>query len=33
MKKMMRALGGGGGLPEMGDMDPKQLAKLAKQFK
>ena len=33
MKKMMSALGGGAGLPEMGDMDPKQLAKLAKQFK
>ena len=33
MKQMMNMLGGGGGLPELGDMDPKQLAKLAKQFK
>jgi hypothetical protein len=33
MKKMMSALGGGGGMPDMNDMDPNQLAKLAKQFK
>ena len=32
MKQMMSALGGGG-MPDMGDMDPKELAKLAKQFK
>jgi len=32
MKQMMNAFGGGG-MPEIGDMDPKQLAKLAKQFK
>ena len=32
MKQMMGALGGGG-MPVMGDMDPKELAKLAKQFK
>jgi hypothetical protein len=24
---------GGGGMPDLGDMDPKELAKLAKQFK
>ena len=33
MKQMMSALGGGGGIPDMGNMDPKELAKLAKQFK
>jgi hypothetical protein len=34
MKQMMNALGGGrGGMPDFGDMDPKQLAKLAKQLK
>ena len=32
MKQMMSALGGGG-MPDMGEMDPKELAKLAKQFK
>jgi signal recognition particle subunit SRP54 len=32
MKQMMNAFGGGG-MPEIGDMDPNQLAKLAKQFK
>ena len=30
---MMNAFGGGGGMPDLGDMDPKELAKLAKQFK
>ena len=33
MKQMMSALGGGGAMPDMADMDPKELAKLAKQFK
>ena len=33
MKQMMSALGGGGGMPDMANMDPKELAKLAKQFK
>ena len=33
MKQMMNAFGGGGGTPDLGDMDPKELAKLAKQFK
>ena len=28
-----RLWGGGGGLPDLEGMDPKQLAKLAKQFK
>ena len=32
MKQMMNALGGGG-MPDMANMDPKELAKLAKQFK
>jgi len=34
MKQLMSAFGGGGGgLPDLEGMDPKQLAKLAKQFK
>ncbi len=35
MKQLMNAFGGGGsgGLPDLEGMDPKQLAKLAKQFK
>ncbi len=35
MKQLMSAFGGGGtsGLPDLDSMDPKQLAKLAKQFK
>ena len=35
MKQLMNAFGGGGGggLPDLDGMDPKQLAKLAKQFK
>ena len=34
MQKLMNAFGGsGGGMPDMSGMDPKELAKLAKQFK
>jgi len=34
MKQLMSAFGsGGGGLPDLEGMDPKQLARLAKQFK
>jgi len=34
MKQLMNAFGGGGGgLPDLEGMDPKQLARLAKQFK
>ena len=34
MKRMMGALGAGdGGMPDLSDMNPKQLAKLTKQFK
>ena len=33
MKQMMNSLGGGGGMPDLEGMDPKQLARLAKQFK
>ena len=35
MKQMMGALGGGGNeaMPDLSNMDPKDLAKLAKQFK
>ena len=37
MKQLMNAFGGGGmgggGMPDLEGMDPKQLAKLAKQFK
>jgi hypothetical protein len=32
MKRLMESFGGGG-MPSMEDMDPKELAKLAKQFK
>jgi len=30
---LMNAFGGGGGMPDLEGMDPKQLARLAKQFK
>ena len=33
MKQMMNAIGGGGGLSDLGNINPKELAKLAKQFK
>ena len=33
MKQLMNAFGGGGRMPELDGMDPKQLARLAKQFK
>ena len=34
MKQLMNTFGGGGGgIPDLDGMDPKQLAKLAKQFK
>ena len=33
MKKLMSSFGGGDGMPDMSGMDPKDLAKLAKQFK
>lgn len=33
MKQLMNAFGGGGGMPDLEGMDPKQLARLAKQFK
>jgi len=33
MKQLMNAFGGGGGMPDLDGMDPKQLARLAKQFK
>ena len=37
MKQLMNAFGGGGigggGMPDLESMDPKQLAKIAKQFK
>ena len=33
MKKLMSSFGGGEGMPDMSGMDPKDLAKLAKQFK
>ena len=33
MQKLMNAFGGGSGMPDMSGMDPKELAKLAKQFK
>ena len=33
MKQMMNMFGGGTGMPELGDMNPKELAKLAKQFR
>jgi hypothetical protein len=32
IKRLMEGFGGGG-MPSMEDMDPKDLAKLAKQFK
>ena len=31
MQKLMNAFGGGSGMPDMSGMDPKELAKLAKQ--
>ena len=33
MKKLMSSFGGGEGMPDMSGMDPKDMAKLAKQFK
>ena len=33
MKQMMNSFGGNAGMPDMSGMDPKQLAKLAKQFR
>ena len=33
MKKLLGSFGGGESLPDMSNMDPKQLAKLAKNFK
>ena len=33
MKQLMNAFGGTGGMPDLEGMDPKQLARLAKQFK
>ena len=33
MKKLMSSCGGGEGMPDLSGMDPKDLAKLAKQFK
>ena len=33
MKKLMNTFGGGNAMPDMSGMDPKDLAKLAKQFK
>ena len=33
MQKLMNSFGGGAGMPDMSDMDPKELAKLAKQFR
>jgi len=33
MKQMMNMLGGGGGMPALGDMNPNELAKIAKQLR
>ena len=33
MKQMMNMLGGGGTMPDLGDMNPKELSKLARHFK